>query len=331
MRLQNCGLEIDHFRRGPLVIERAEGDWVQARDQGLIPEALFRFYCTANYFSFGQSPPYFRDGRNILFPYLGSVTRGVRVAMEEAHDLLEDLCRYHDRSYTPIKAQRGEDWDPRANTKEVHSFKYLIMNLSGALDMFAEVVALFFPGEIQDLSAGSASFTNIKRFLERPLPPATGIVSPRRHNIEGLYAALRPFVECGGPERQWFDLFYLYRNKMAHLGNFMFLQMSLQGLEEENFYTFLPNRWPLIPEEHIRPGTRGPRASGEMREYLERSLVHQDVIQYSGSLIQRIADLLERGFQVLCEAYEAFRELPLNQETLAALDAASRSYAFRHF
>ncbi len=330
MRLQNCVLEVDKIKTHPLVIKRAESDWVRAHEQGLIPEALFRFYCAANYFSFGQSPSYFRDDQNILFTYLGSVTRGILDAMEEAHDLLDKIREYHERSYTPVRRQRGEEWDPKAHTKEIHSFKYLIMNLSGALDMFAEVVALFLASEIEGLTVGRASFTTIKMFVGDPLPAGTGIVLPKRHYVEMLYAELRPLVISPNPEREWLDLFYLYRNKMAHLGPFMFRQMFFHD-RELNFYSFLPNQWPLIPEEQIRPATTPPDANGGVREYCERCLVHQDVIEYSRLLVRRITGLLERGFNVLCGTYEAFRELPQNQDALDALGTASRSYAFQYF
>lgn len=330
MRLQNCVLDVDKIITRPLVIERAESDWVRAHDEGLIPDALFRFYCIANYFSFRQAPLYLRDDRNILFTYLGSVTRGILDAMEEAHDLLGKIREYHERSYTPAKRQRGEEWDPKAHTKEIHSFKYLIMNLSGALDMFSEVVALFLTGEIEGLTVGRASFTTITRFVGNPLPARTGVVSPKRHYGEILYAGLRPLVISPNPEREWLDLFYLYRNKMAHLGNFMFRRMSFHD-RDVNFYSFLPNQWPLIPEEEIQPGTTPPDANRRIREYCERCLVHQDVIEYSRLLVRRITDLLERGFNVLCGTYEAFRELPLNQDALDALGTASQSYAFLYF
>lgn len=68
-----------------------------------------------------------------------------------------------------------------------------------------------------------------------------------------------------------------------------------------------------------------------VREYAERCFVHQDVIEYSRLLVRRITDLLGRGFNVLCGTYEAFRELPLNQDALDALGTASQSYAFRYF
>ena len=68
MRLQECDLDSIAVQTNPLVINRPESIWETAHQSAIIPEALYRFYCAANYFSYGQAPGFLSDTSGILFP-----------------------------------------------------------------------------------------------------------------------------------------------------------------------------------------------------------------------------------------------------------------------
>lgn len=63
MRLENCNLEAQTVVAHPVEHTRPQEPWVSLRDEETIPEALYRFYCTAEYFSYSKAPAFLSDGR----------------------------------------------------------------------------------------------------------------------------------------------------------------------------------------------------------------------------------------------------------------------------
>lgn len=331
MKLHDCVLEITKVISHPLVIERPEDDWVAARDRGIIPKALFRFYCCADYFSLSCAPRFLTDDDRILFSFLAGLTRGIRDSFDEAADLLGRIHAHQDHEYSPLKKLQGQDWDAKASIQKLRCFKYLIVNLSGALDQFAEIVSLFFYGDIEGLTVGRASFKTLNGLLQRPLPKATDIVSPQEHHFSRLHSVLSKEVVGHGAEVSWLKLFYLYRNKLAHLGSFMFPQISFHD-RSGNFYAFIPNQWPCILEQHMKPaGTQAGESSHSVQQFAEKFLVHQDIVEYSEGLVKRVRHLLDQGFGLLCDTYKEFRDFDPHPKVLKSLQKKSKSYAFRYF
>lgn len=205
------------------------------------------------------------------------------------------------------------------------------MNLASALDQFAEIVSLLFTKEIDRVTCGRASFVDVKKFEAAPWVGASQIMSPKKFYLEKLHAKLSSEVLGKGAESGWIDLFYLYRNKLAHLGNFMFDKIELHDRSGE-FFTFLPRNWPHPQWSRIKPraGSK-PKDSKELARYIKNGFIHVDIIEYSEGLIKRVTSMLDAGFGVLTEAYLAFRDFDLNVEALNELKKQHESHAFRFF
>lgn len=202
------------------------------------------------------------------------------------------------------------------------------MELNGALDQFAEIVAIYFHGESLKLSPGRASFEDLKKFVLNPLNRTKVIVSPRFPLLEKLHSSLALEIVGKGQEKEWYELMLLYRNKLAHLGNAMFVRMSFPR-KGGDMFSFLPNRWPLIFEAEITaPGEHSAETVGE---FALENLVHQDIVEYSQGLVDRVRRALNAGFQVLCEAHRTFSDYEVNRDILSSIKKYSRTYQFRAF
>lgn len=328
MKLDGCNLDIKGVVMRPLIRSEAEKEWVEADKAGIIPPALYRFYSTAAYFSFRSSPNFLSDPGRMLFPYIGALTRGVFESLCEANELIQEIETAHKNTYTPIKKAKGRSWDPKAGDKALRSFKHLVVTLTGSLDQFSEVVAIFFYGDISDLTPGRASFEGIRKFLASSLPSEKTILSPRVPLLEKLHARLRLETVGAGPEKEWLELLLLYRNKLAHLGNAMFIKMAFAN-KDGDFFTFLPNRWPLIFEKELT--MPGEPSEGTVREFAEGNLVHQDIVEYSQGLLIRLKQFLNSGFEVMCEAYRIFKDFDVNPDVVKCIMRHSKLYEFRYF
>ena len=305
-----------------------EEEWVQANDRGIIPDSLFKFYCGADYFSFGKAPRFLSDPEKLLFPFVSNLARGILDSSIEAEDLLAEIRAAHERMYTPVKKITGVKWDDRANLKSQRNFKYLIVALSGMLDQFAENAAIFFHPQLQKLNPGRSSFDAFKNFAEAPLPPPKFVVAAKTPLIEELHKVLSREIAGAGPEECWLDLFLLYRNKIAHLGTSMFWSMGFAN-KDDDYFMFLPNRWPYFVERDIT--TPHEKPTGSVREFAEETLVYQDVVEYSNMLTGRIRRLLEGGFSVLIEAYREFQNFDPAPEVISSIRKNTKSFNFRYF
>jgi len=332
MKLKDCDLDSVAVQTNPLIINRPESIWVSAHEGGLIPDALYRFYCAANYFSYGQAPRFLSDTSGILFPYLGNLSRGIRDSFEEVYELFSTIEKYHAKSFSPAKKVKKETWDPMASHQVRRSFRNLVVVLTGILDQFAEVTAIFFYGELAQLKVGRASFTDLMNFAKIPFPPVATIASPRQALLEKLHVSLTSELVRTGPDKEWADLLFLYRNKLAHLGNFSFWWFGFPHKTEAEFYTFLPNRWPLIVEEHIsRHSSSAPIKPNAIREFAEESIIQQDLIEYLEKLILAVRKIINGGFSVLTDSYQTFRDCEPFQDSADSLCSEAKVRAFQFF
>jgi hypothetical protein len=195
-----------------------------------------------------------------LFSYLGDLGEGILMSLSEVEDLVGELREYEPHGFAPGVREGREA--RTASIRADRRFKYILLTLTGALDMFAEVVALLLSGAIQNLPVGRADFGKLRRFFEDPVPDPGGIVTPRVHYAQLLHARLRPLVVCEGAEADWLEITELYRNKYAHTGSATLPILSLQQRNGE-YHPFLPNQWPLILEEFYEPAGTVPRATPE--------------------------------------------------------------------
>ena len=329
MKLKDCILDIDRVVMRPPMINSPDPDWIQAHDDKIIPENVYRFYCLADYFSLDKVPKFLNDQNRLLFSFLHYLLLGILHSFEEAYELVVTIRDVQGKGYSPAKRIKGETWDPDADKRQSRSLRYLIVTLTSTLDQFAEVVSIFFHGDIPDLTVGRSSFTVLRDFARSPFIPAATIVTPKEHRFEELHAVLVEELEVKGTEVQWFELLNLYRNKLAHLGTPMF-PISVLHDDKGQFYSFLPNRWPIFHESSISLPHES-RKSDDPGKYAKENLIHQDVVEYSERLLDKVYILIDRCFTVLCTTYKEFRDFDLNESALKSLQDKITQYSFKHF
>lgn len=332
MRLQDCVLEVDQMMTGPMKRTEPDQYWLAAHDNGVIPEGVFKLYCSANYLSYGSAPPFFSDSRNAVFGYFRMLMGGVLEFFDDVEELHSEFKRQSDLLYDPAKKIRGIPFSVDASKHESRAFRRLTMSLAGSLDVFADVVALFFTGQINGLSVGKSDFSKIVSWVESALPPLGSIVTPPEHFRRHLHKVMQGFLICAGPDQEWIDMLNLFRNKSAHLGNQMF-PLSAFHDRTVTFYHFLPREWPEILEAQIEPGDGGVTAEIQkrLREHFEKTLMHEDIVSFTDGLRKRVFNLLDAGFEVLNDAYGQLKSSPLNPQVLDDLQRNHRSYKFQHF
>jgi hypothetical protein len=330
MKLDNCVLEITHVVARPPSLTAPEREWIDARDRGTIPNNLYHFYCLTDYFSFDRAPRFLNDPDRLLFSFLGALAWGILESLGEAHALVDSIRSDQGKGYTPVKRIQGEEYDAEALTRQRRSFRYLIVNLFAALDQLAEVVSIFFHGDIKDLTVGRASFTVLRGLARSPFAPVGVIVSPKEARFQDIHTVLVEELEASGEEEQWFELLHLYRNKLAHLGTPMFPVMAFPDGDGE-FYSFTPRRWPLFHQSELRRTGEVPAEPKAIEAYVKLNYVHQDVVSYSHGALSRVQRLIDRMFHVLNGTYIEFKEFDLNGSALRSLKDKKEHSSFRAF
>ena len=327
-KLQDCELAGVAAVSYPFAFARPESDWEDSFNRGNLPESIFKFYCAASFFSIGSEPRFLQDPDRVLFGYLKAVVSGIRESLDEAAQLVDAIRAADARQYTPLKAIRGESWDAGAGYAVRRDFKYLVAELSGVLDQFAEVAAILFYGHIPKVPIGKADFARLVDAANRRSTPK-GIVSAQDGQVEKLLAMVQNHVTGVGPEEQWFEMFQLYRNKLAHLGNYMLPAIGLPHKTADSLHTFLPNHWPAVMESQISTGRPGPAV--DLPTLLTAELIHQDLVEYSERLTARVRELVGDGFGVLLESYKLFRDLDPASGVIDGLNRQRIDCRFRYF
>jgi hypothetical protein len=333
MKLTKCILDIDQVvMRSPLS-NSPHPDWQRAYDNEIIPENVYRFYCCADYFSLDKTPKFLDDQDRMLFSFLHNILEGIRHAFEEARELVDIIIDTQGKGYSPVKRIKNETWNSHADERQERSVRYLIVLMNGALDQLSEVVSIFFHGDIPGLTVGRASFVTLRDFAHRPFSPRTTIVTPKEHRFEELHTVLVETIETSGPETQWFELLKLYRNKLAHLGTSMFPILRLHD-DKGQFYSFLPNQFPIFHESHISFANKSQSETSNIQdhaEFFKENYIHQDVVEYSERLLEKVYIVIDRCFKVLCSTYIEFKSFDFNKSALKSLKDKKSKYNFKYF
>ena len=213
--------------------------------------------------------------------------------------------------------------------------RYLLLNLSCSLDVLAELIALLFTNDVSTFKLGRASCSNLVQWVERPLEPqASPLVTASYHFLERLHETIQPLMIDDGPEKDWYRLFLMYRNKLSHLGGSTLVDFRLHD-ETGQFYAFLPREWPFTWQAHVSFSQYAdvdiPRGRSNLVDTITQSCMHIDIVEYSQGLVGRIRKIHDEAIGVLVDAYESLSSFPLNTAALAALRNQSQVYDFTEF
>jgi len=331
MKLQDCILEVNKIVVSSQEYIGPDEKWLSVKEKGYIPKSLFSLYSLADYFGFGKAPSFFNDTRRLLFPFMEGMARGIMDSLCESTRLLNGMPDLHERSYSPIKRFSGQAWDQGAIDELNRSFRYLVVNLTATLDLFTEIAALILYPALRNVTPGRASFSQLKEFIRSHRPTTDAVQRPLDYLAGKLATSVIPFVDCSGDEKDWLELLFLYRNKLAHLGTSAFQYMAFHDAELKT-YTFLPRRWPLFHKQAIQ-ATTGPSSPGpvSVKDVAERELMHCDLIEYSQRLTQKVIELLEVGLSVICESYKLVKDFPANESVADEIMRQSKHYDFIKF
>lgn len=327
MRLEDCIVDIDAVGIAPLHRSAPEECWVEARDSRAIPLSVFTLYAKANFLSLDTAPRFLADQDRLLSTYFRILLSCLRGSLVESDDELAKFLSVQERRYDPWRIARGGQWHPKADDESRRHFKHILFALQSALDVLADLVGLFFTGQIKNLRVGRAQFSCIESWLESPVPSCDVIITPQQHFLQELRNTLSPLVYPDSPVREWLRLMRLYRNKAAHLGSEMFRCVMLHE-KDGPFYTFLPRQWPYIYEKHIQ--TRGGGTAPPMEPF-QQVLVHQDMISYMVGLRAKVNDVVAAAASVLVLAYDQLKDCPLNSTALEELGRNTEIHNFERF
>lgn len=204
----------------------------------------------------------------------------------------------------------------------------LLINMYSILDATAEVVSAVLSWG----NFGRASFADIIKKIEDD--PKTPISSPGAKIVVSIDEKYKEDITklikkeiLDDQNNEWFDLFKLYRDKMAH---FRYHSGFLFHDKEGKFYHFLPRQWPYYFQQGI---TYGKQQTDDADSYLAGLLMDCDIFEYCDGLHKKIYGLTETIFNSLTEAYNikknsACEPDPNLQEKVKLL---TRKYNFKHF
>ncbi len=331
MRFEDCETEgPSAMMIAPFQRSQPEPDWIAAYQTGLLPEAVMRLYTRANFLSFGGAPPFLDDSRRQLFSYFGSMLRGIKQSLADAEEELIGLELAESLSFDQGKELRGEPWSPNAPRQSKKHFRLLMISLCSALDCTAEITALILPGIVPGLKLGRAEFAHIESWLEQTPPTTSTASTPQQLKGLELYSSLRPLAIRTDEAKDWLNILRLYRNKAAHLGSEHFREF---GFHDRNrvFYTFLPTKWPVIWEEHIKLHDPEPRPTPQPLQEVFGPLMRQDKITFVRDLRQEVIRVVAAASTVLDSAYSECQQFPVNDQSLEALGKSMKIFEFQAF
>jgi hypothetical protein len=331
MRLDECDFgKISAVVMAPFERNTPEHDWLKAYDEGLIPSTLFDLYRRANFLSFGTAPNFLSDEERILFSYFALVLRAVEESLVEAHEQENAFAVARELAYDPTKLRTGQQGDEDADKKARRHFRELLTVLQTSLDSLSDIIAILFPGCIRELEVGRSQFSKIETWLKGPDPTASMIVTPSEFYLKKLYDVLKHIVLAPPPETDWLPMMRLLRNKSSHLGQPLFRLVGLPRVGDGKFFGFIPRQWPFLWESLIKPQGQTHNIR-PLPQLLEDTLVHQDIAAYAAGLLSKVKILIGSASEVLNEAYEQFKNLPLHQSALDQLKGNFQKLDFLNF
>lgn len=327
MKLNDC-LTADIVVSAPLARSSPEGSWVTAHDKKIIPEALFKFYVMADYFSFDKCPIFLADDQRIIFSHLGASINLIKSSFEDYHELL-DLMRKYDRdTYNPIKKLKKKPFDPSAPKHFNRCFQLLLINMYSILDATAEAMSAILSWG----NFGRASFADIVKSVKDSVKIADRtskkkvIVSVDEKYKEDIIAIIEKEI-IDESNAEWFELFKLYRDKMAHFRHYSgFFFHDKDG----KFYHFLPCQWPYYIQQGI---TYGKSKNDDANAYLIDPLMECDIFEFCEGLHKKVFGLTEKVFCSLSEVYKIKKDSAYNLDSnlQARIGLLTRRYKFKHF
>ena len=325
-KFKDC-LTADVVVSAPMARSSPDNSWVAVHDKKIIPASLYKFYVVADYFSFVKCPTFLVDDQKIIFSHLSASVDLIKSSFEDYHDLLDLMKKYDADTYNPIKKIKKESFDPDAPKFFSRCLQLLFINMYSVLDATAEgMSAVLLWGKF-----GRASFAEIVKKVQDELiktsidPGKKAIVSPEEKYQEDIIKTIKKEILDDG-NNEWFDLFKLYRDKMAH---FRYYSGFLLHDNEGKFYHFLTRQWPYYCQQGITFG----KTKDIDNKYFEDLLMECDIFEYCEGLHKKIYDLTEMIFQSLSEAYNIKKVSACNPDPdlRAKVEALTRKYKFKHF
>lgn len=332
MKIENCFLDNDIVLTPPLIVSRPSKDWEDARETSIIPSSLFGLYVKADCLSYGKAPNFLGDPNNILFSYFGMLLRSLKDLFVEGKDCIANFEQALDAGYNPIKKMKGEKWDPEADKRARKNLRDFVIAAVAILDNLADLIALFFTKQIPNLMVGRTQFTQIQKWLSKPITGSSFLSTPQEYFLSELHKNVVALVFPVGTDKDWLSLLKLLRNKSAHMGHRMFYYTCLMGKDDEDprFYTFLPRRWPITIEENLSQGNSAmPTISAKTQ--IEQDFMHQDAISFIKGVFLRITTIVDNSCKVFADAYVQLKTFPVNADALGELNKNRENYAFEFF
>lgn len=333
MKLDDCHTQVRTVITAPPENSEPGKDWLEAKAAGHIPAQLWDLYQSTRYLSASALAGFNTPEARIVTVYFSRLIRSSKECLLDAAELRAQMRELSPRQYDPRKPYPHE-FDRDAARRHRSAFRSLLVNLVGALDVFADAVAVVLPRQIPKLRAGGAAFSEIEKWLGRPFILPAGLISPSLHFTAELHDRLAPeIVVPNGPERDWLPLMRMYRNKAAHLGHESYGQFGLEHKVGDELSFFIPRSWPFVVEQYATtgPATVSPNEPVEFSDVLSEWLMHQDLEEYSEGAVRKIRHVLGLGFGVLHNLYLQLKSIPAAKETLQDLEQNKQSYKFEHF
>ncbi len=326
MKLKDC-LPADQVVSAPLLRTSPEESWVIASNNKTVPDSLYKFYIGAAYFSFDQCPKFLTDDQKIIFSHLGTSIDLIKTSFEEYQDLIDLMKKYDEDSYNPIKELKKVPFDREAPKHFKRTFQLLLINLYSILDSTAEALSVVLSWG----TLGRASFAEIVKKIKDAQGVAAVATAKVIVSLDEKYRAdITKIIQEEIVDEQngeWFDLFKLYRDKMAH-----FRHQSCFFLHdnEGRFHAFLPRQWPYYFQQDIAVGNAQSKAA---ESGLAELLMECDIFEYCAGLYKKIFGLSERIFNSLSEAYKIKKDSGYDPDPDCNRKIAGliRKYKFKHF
>ena len=327
MKFKDC-LTADVVVSAPMARSSPDDSWVVVHDKKIIPAPLYEFYVVADYFSFDKCPTFLVDDQRIIFSHLGASVDLIKSSFEDYYDLLDLMKKYGADTYNPIKKIKKESFDPEAPKYFSRSLQLLLINMYSILDATAEVIsAVLSWGNL-----GRASFAGIvKRIRDDSKTPASAsgkqvIISADEKYQEDIINLIKKEI-LDDSNNEWFELFKLYRDKMAQ---FRYRSGFLSHDKDGKFYHFLPRQWPYYFQQGI---TYGKLKDDDVNSYFAELLMECDIFEYCEGLHKKIYGLTEKIFIPLLEAYNIKKNSACapDPNLQGKVGLLTRKYKFKHF
>lgn len=323
MKLENIPPP-NQVRSAPIERDEPTKDWRPALRSGLLPASVVQFYTDTNYLSASRLAGFDTESKRVLTVYINRLFGSLKECVVEAQEQASEHAEFLRQTYDPTKGSKDEQAEELARRRARAALRLFLIDLFGAFDAVAELIAVFLPGELERLTPGKGMFTkHVYEWAARPLGASGIIISPARPFVERLHAYIRAELvddAVGGP---WFDLLRAYRNKVTHLGHQTWQEYGFQG-GDGNIYYFLPRAWPSIPERdiQIRPTDRPPTKT--IMEHMAEMLIHEDMPTFVDETYRRAVKFIDGCIGIL---YETYRALGVRQVEELAKHLAEREIA----